>query len=71
MTIAPFTTIAELINDLVETYKSGDIESLVIVYKGKSDTAETTLHDSGDVLTSIGMLEVAKQTLVIERMGGL
>ena len=71
MTVVPFTAISVLINDLMDAYNSGDIESLVIVYKSKSDTAETILHDSGDVLTSIGMLEVAKQTLVIERMGGM
>ena len=71
MTVPPFTPIAQIVNELVAAYQAGEIESLIVVYKPKSEAAETILHDTDQHMRDIGMLEVAKQTLVIERMGGL
>ena len=71
MTVPPFTPIAQIVNELVAAYQAGEIESVVVVYKPKSEAAETVLHDMDQRMRDIGMLEVAKQMLVIERMEGV
>ena len=69
MVVAPFSSVACIVRDVVAAYERGEIADIVVVYRRAADDVDFVCAPANDDIRSIGLLEMGKHMLAQDRMG--
>ena len=61
-----FLQVQDVIQDILNHYFNGNIESIAVVINGNDDMVHTIFDDEADIVEMVGMTEILKQEVLKE-----